>query len=55
MFEFKLSFISKSECLLGVFFDQGEYQKRSSGEWLPFTRVRLGVLFLTLDFMWYSI
>jgi hypothetical protein len=54
MFEVKLTLISKSESLLGILFDQGEYQKRSSGQWVPFTRIRLGVIFLTLDIVWYS-
>lgn len=53
MFELKITIISRSESLLGIFFDQGEYQMRPH-QWVPFTRIRLGVIFLTLDFVWYS-
>ena len=52
MFEFKITAISKSESLLGFMFDQGDYQTKE--KWIPFTRIRLGVIFLTLDFVWYT-
>lgn len=52
MFEFKITAVSKSESLLGVMFDQGEYQTKE--KWIPFTRIRLGLIFLTLYFVWYS-
>jgi hypothetical protein len=48
-----MTVISKSESLLGISFDQGEYQSKNSN-WVPFTRLRLGVIFLTLDFIYYS-
>jgi hypothetical protein len=51
MIEIKITVVSKSESLLGIMFDQGEHEVNE--RWLPFTRVRLGVIFLTLDFMWY--
>jgi hypothetical protein len=51
MLEIKMIFGSKSESLLGIMFDQGEYQIKEA--WIPFTRIRLGIIFLTLDFMWY--
>jgi hypothetical protein len=53
MLEIKMTAVSKSETLLGIMFDQGEHEIQK-GNWIPFTRVRLGVIFLTLDFMWYS-
>lgn len=52
MLEFKITAVSKSESLLGIMFDQGEYESRE--RWIPFTRIRLGLIFLTLDFVWYT-
>jgi uncharacterized membrane protein (UPF0127 family) len=52
MFELKITAISKSESLFGIMFDQGEYQNKQ--RWIPFTRIRLGIIFLTFDFVWYS-
>jgi len=51
MLEIKMTAVSTSESLLGVMFDQGEHQVKE--KWIPFTRIRLGFIFLTLDFMWY--
>ena len=51
MLEIKLTAISKSESLLGLMFDQGEFQGKD--KWQPFTRIRLGFIFLTLDFTWF--
>lgn len=52
MFEFKIVLFSKAESLLGIYFDQGEFEK-APAKWVPFTRIRLGLIFLTLDFIWY--
>lgn len=54
MLEVKMTAISKSESLLGVMFDQGEHEIKKD-KWLPFTRIRLGCIFLTLDFLWYHV
>jgi hypothetical protein len=48
MFEFKLTLISKSEVLFGVMVDTGEVEVKKN-TWLPFTRLRLGLIFITLD------
>lgn len=50
MIEFKIVFLSKSEIILGLHFDQGEYEK-APNVWKPFNRLRVGLLFLTFDFM----
>lgn len=50
--EISLSLLSKNETLLGLMMDQGEYE-RTKEVWTPFTRIRLGIIFLTLDVMWY--
>lgn len=50
--QISLSLLSKNETLLGLMMDQGEYE-RTKEVWTPFTRLRLGIIFLTLDFMWY--
>lgn len=51
MFEFKISILSKDECLLGLMFDQGEYNHKE--KWIPFTRFRVGLLFMNLDFTYF--
>lgn len=51
MLEIRITAISKSESLIGMMFDQGEHQVNQ--KWVAFTRLRLGFVFLTLDFMWY--
>ena len=53
MFEMRLIFIERSESLLGVMFDQGE-RELSNGKWVPFTRLRFGVILLTLELAWYQ-
>lgn len=53
MFELKIVLISQSECLLGLFFDQGECEIKE-GTWVPFTRFRIGLLFGTIHFSWFS-
>lgn len=53
MLEIKMTVVSKSESLLGLMFDQGEHEIKEK-KWIPFTRIRLGLIFLTLDFIWYS-
>lgn len=50
MFEVKITLISKSECLLGLFIDQGELEGKKD-IWLPFTRLRVGLVFLIVDFI----
>ena len=50
MIEFKIVFLSKSEIILGLHFDQGEYEK-ASNNWKPFSRLRIGFIFFTFDFM----
>lgn len=52
MLEIKMTVVSKSESLLGLMFDQGEHEIKER-KWVSFTRIRLGIIFLTLDFMWY--
>ncbi len=53
MLEIKITVISKSECLLGLFYDQGECEI-IEGVWVPFKRFRIGVFFGTVDFTWYQ-
>ena len=50
MFEVKITLISKSECLLGLFIDQGELEGKKD-IWIPFTRLRVGLVFLIVDFI----
>jgi len=50
MLEFKIVFFSKSEILCGLYLDHGEYEK-AEGKWVPYTRFRIGLIFLCLDFM----
>jgi hypothetical protein len=50
--QISLALLSKNETLLGLMMDQGEYE-RTKEVWVPFTRLRLGLIFLTLDLMWY--
>lgn len=50
MFEIKIILISKSEALLGALIDQGEFEVKE-GTWIPFTRLRLGLVFITFDFI----
>jgi hypothetical protein len=50
--QISLALLSKNETLLGLMMDQGEYE-RTKEVWVPFTRLRLGFIFLTLDLMWY--
>lgn len=53
MFEIKITLVSKSECLFGVLVDQGEFEIKHE-TWRPFTRLRIGLVFLTLDFIKFS-
>lgn len=53
MFQIQLTVMNKSESLLGFMFDQGDYQSPND-KWTPFTRVRIGFLFFTVDFTWFS-
>ena len=53
MFQIQLTVMSKSESLLGFMFDQGDHLS-SNDKWIPFTRVRIGFLFFTVDFTWFS-
>ena len=53
MFQIQMTIMSKSESLLGLMFDQGDYQS-SDDKWIPFTRVRIGFIFFTIDFTWFS-
>lgn len=50
MFEIKITLVSKSESLLGMMLDQGEFEVRQD-LWVPFTRLRIGLIFLTIDFV----
>ena len=52
MLEVRMTLISKSESLLGILFDQGEYEVAET-VWVPFTRIRIGLIFAMLDVMWY--
>lgn len=51
MLEIRITAVSRSESLLGLMFDQGDHEVNQ--KWMPFSRIRLGFIFLTLDFMWY--
>lgn len=53
MFQIEITLMSKSESLLGLMFDQGEY-KTPEEKWINFTRVRIGIVILTIDFSWFS-
>jgi len=53
MFEIKITLVSKSECLLGVLVDQGELEVKHKN-WVPFIRLRLGLAFLTIEFIKFS-
>lgn len=50
--QISISLLSKNETLLGLMMDQGEHE-RAEKVWVPFTRLKLGFIFLTLDCMWY--
>jgi len=53
MIEFKIVLFSKAESLLGLHIDKGEYEK-GPNKWIPFFRIRLGFILITLDFTKYS-
>lgn len=53
MLEVKITAISRSESLFGIMFDQGEHEYKKE-VWIPFTRIRIGIIFLTLDLVWYT-
>jgi len=53
MFEIKIILVSKSECLFGVLVDQGELEVQHK-TWVPYTRFRLGLIFLTIEFIKFS-
>ena len=50
MFEIKIVLFSKAESLLGLYLDQGEFEK-GDNNWTPFTRFRIGLIFFTIDFI----
>jgi hypothetical protein len=50
--QISLALLSKNETLFGLMVDQGEYE-RTKEVWVPFSRLRIGFIFLTLDVMWY--
>jgi hypothetical protein len=52
MLEIKLVFISSAEILLGASLDTGEVEIEE-GQWLKFTRFRIGLLFVTIDFTFF--
>lgn len=51
MFELKITFISQSDILCGVMVDTGQVEV-SESKWLDFTRLRIGLIFLTFDLTW---
>lgn len=53
MTQLSLSFFSKSEALLGMMIDQGEYEIKKD-TWIPFTRLRIGLIMCTIDIAWYK-
>jgi hypothetical protein len=53
MTEITIVFISKSEVLLGAMIDTGEVEVEKD-RWVKFSRLRLGLFFLTLNFTWFS-
>jgi hypothetical protein len=53
MFELKVTLISKSESLLGFLFDQGEFELVED-TWVPFTRLRIGIIFAIVDVTYYK-
>lgn len=54
MLEFKLTAVSQSEIIAGIVIDQGEYEK-APNSWIEFIRLRIGLIFLTLDFTWFYV
>ncbi len=54
MTQLSLSLFSKSECLLGIMLDQGEHEIKKD-TWVPFTRLRIGLVMCTIDIAWYKI
>lgn len=53
MFELKIVAISKSEVIMGLVIDNGEVEVKEEN-WMKFTRIRLGFIFLTIDMTWFS-
>jgi hypothetical protein len=53
MLEVKVTLVSKTEILCGVIVDTGEVEIKDN-KWVSFTRLRLGLIFITLDFTWLS-
>jgi|LakMenEpi03Aug12_release.lakeMendotaPanAssembly.Ray.scaffolds.fasta_scaffold2360537_1 hypothetical protein len=53
MFEVKVILISSSEMLFGTMLDTGEMEVEES-MWVKFTRFRLGLIFFTLDFTYFT-
>ena len=51
MLEFKIVLFSKAESLLGLSFDQGEFEKGPN--WVPFSRIKIGCVFVSFDFIYY--
>ena len=52
MLEFKIVIFSKAESLLGIYFDQGEFEK-GDNKWHPYSRFRLGFLFISFDLIYF--
>ncbi len=52
MLEMSVTFFSKAESLLGMAIDQGDCQNKE-GKWIPFSRIRIGFIFLTIEFLWF--
>lgn len=53
MFELRVAAISKSEIIAGLVVDTGEVEIKED-QWVRFTRLRIGLVFLTLDFTWFG-
>jgi hypothetical protein len=51
MLEVKVVLVSKSEMIIGVVIDTGDVAI-SDDKWVKFSRLRLGLLLITLDFTW---
>lgn len=54
MFEFRLTAVSQNEIIAGLVIDRGERRESENDQWLEFLRLRIGLIFITLDITWYK-
>lgn len=55
MIEFKLTAVSKNEIVAGIVIDRGERREDETDDWVEFFRLRIGLIFLTLEISWFNI